>query len=237
LRAKQSKAASVFLNVPYDLRFQPLYLAYIVGVTAFGLVPRATLEIPGGTRRLERIFSLIKSCQYSIHDLSRVQLDRSPPRTPRFNMPFELGLTVAWDSLHQKEHTWFVFESKVRRVAKSLSDLDGTDIYIHGGSIDGVFRELGNAFVRAKSQPSFQAMHRILTDLRNDVPNILRNAGAQSVFEARAFKDICIAASGLTNVHVSRVRALEERERAAYAKQPQRPDELIPWQEAARPRE
>jgi hypothetical protein len=71
LRAKQSKAASVFLNVPYDLRFQPLYLAYIVGVTAFGLVPRATLEIPGGTRRLERIFSLIKSCQYSIHDLSR----------------------------------------------------------------------------------------------------------------------------------------------------------------------
>jgi hypothetical protein len=98
-------------------------------------------------------------------------------------------------------------------------------------------RELGNAFVRAKSQPSFQAMHRILTDLRIDVPNILRNAGAQSVFEARAFKDICIAASGLTNVHVSRVRALEERERAAYAKQPQRPDELIPWQEAAWPRE
>jgi hypothetical protein len=28
-----------FLNIPYDKRFENLYLAYIVGLTAFGLVP------------------------------------------------------------------------------------------------------------------------------------------------------------------------------------------------------
>jgi len=34
--------------------------------------------------------------QYSFHDLSRVELDKKLPPTPRFNMPFELGLVVAW---------------------------------------------------------------------------------------------------------------------------------------------
>src|SRR5271154_6098865 len=85
---------AVFLNIPYDDRFENLLLAYIAGITAFGFVPRATLEIPYSQRRLERIIALIASSQYSIHDLSRVQLDPTAPRTPRFNMPFELGLTV-----------------------------------------------------------------------------------------------------------------------------------------------
>jgi hypothetical protein len=29
----------VFLNVPYDARFQPLYVAYIVGLTQLALRP------------------------------------------------------------------------------------------------------------------------------------------------------------------------------------------------------
>ena len=73
---------SVFLNIPYDTRFQPLYLAYIVGLTELGLTPKATLAIPGGLNRLDRIFALIQSCRYSIHDLSRIQIDRNPPPTP-----------------------------------------------------------------------------------------------------------------------------------------------------------
>jgi hypothetical protein len=196
--------ASVFLNVPYDSRFRSLYLAYIAGISAFRLAPRATLEIPGGERRLQRILSLISGCRYSIHDLSRVQLDRNPPCTPPFNMPFELGLAVAWENSQSAgEHTWFVFETKLRRVNKSLSDLDGSDVYIHGGTVEGVFRQLGNAFVRAEAQPSVQEMRLILSDLRKEIPAILSRSGARSVFEARAFRNICIAASASADVHVS----------------------------------
>ena len=72
---------SVFLNIPYDDAFENLLLAYIAGLSAFGFAPRATLEIPFSRRRLERILSLIESSEYSIHDLSRVQLDRYAPRT------------------------------------------------------------------------------------------------------------------------------------------------------------
>ena len=113
------------------------------------MTPRTTLEIPGSERRLDRIFKLIRECSYSIHDLSRVQLDRKPPATPRFNMPFELGLAVANEKLGG-EHVWFVFEKMDGRLEKSLSDLKGTDIYIHRGKPGGVFAKLGNAFLRPK---------------------------------------------------------------------------------------
>jgi hypothetical protein len=196
--------ANVFLNIPYDQPFQNLFLAYIAGMSAFGLVPRATLEIRGGTRRLDRIFALIKTCPYSVHDLSRVELDMKRPPTPRFNMPFELGLSVAWAKLGlgPKQHTWFVYEAKKRRITKSLSDLNGTDIYIHDGKVGGVFRELCNAFVRSGRQPSVQQMRRIYRDMRNSLRAILKGAGTKSVFQARTFKDICVVASASANEHV-----------------------------------
>jgi hypothetical protein len=186
---------SAFLNVPYDDRFKDLYLAFIAGLTAFGLVPRATLEIPGGTRRLDRIFELITSCQYSFHDLSRVQLDHQRPKTPRFNMPFELGLVAGWLKTSRKsDHTWFVFEAVRRRLSKSLSDLDGTDPYIHDERPQGVFRELGNALVRSGKQPTVRQMRNIYNNIKTVSPLIVKNAGARSLFEARVFKQLVVLA-------------------------------------------
>lgn len=189
---------SVFLNIPYDASFQNLYLAYIAGVSSFGLIPRATLEIPGGERRLDRIFSLIRSCAYSLHDLSRVELDPHPPRTPRFNMPFELGLAVSWQKLKRANHTWFVFEAIAKRAEKSLSDLSGTDVYIHNGNARGVFTQLCNAFVRLKSQPTTQEMAQTYLDLRDLLPRLQKQTGAASPFEARIFQDLALAARKLT---------------------------------------
>ena len=100
--------ASVFLNIPYDAAFENLLLAYIAAISAFGFTPRATLQIPFGQRRLDRIVQLIRQSKYSIHDLSRVQLGRRAPRTPRFNMPFELGLTIALEKTVHTEHEWVV---------------------------------------------------------------------------------------------------------------------------------
>lgn len=124
---------AVFLNIPYDPSFLQLYIAYISGLIHLGLIPRVTLRLPGGARRLDKIFAEIKGCRFSIHDLSQVRLDRKPPATPRFNMPFELGLAVAWEKLNPGKHTWFVFEGVNYRILKSLSDLNGSDPQIHVG--------------------------------------------------------------------------------------------------------
>jgi hypothetical protein len=193
------KDISVFLNVPYDAAFENLLLAYIAVISAYGFSPRATLEIPFGQRRLDRILTLIRQSQYSIHDLSRVQLDRKPPRTPRFNMPFELGLTIALERTAHPDHSWIVCETVLRRVNKSLSDLDGTDAYIHGGTIKGVFREMGNAFVGSSRQPTVTEMTQIYRVLRAQFSSVLKRAGAKDAFNARVFKELCVLASTAAN--------------------------------------
>lgn len=196
---------SAFLNIPYDTRFNNLYLAYIAGLSAFGLVPRATVEIPGSQRRLDRILSLIKSCCYSFHDLSRVQLDRTPPMTPRFNMPFELGLAVSWSNgPRQTNHTWFVFEARRHRIQKSLSDLNGTDVYIHDGTADGVLRELGNAMVR-EHQPTIREMRRIFDDLKIASAKLKQDHGTSSLYDARMFKDLVVLARRSSEIRIPRL--------------------------------
>jgi hypothetical protein len=180
----RGRERSVFLNIPYDPGFQKLYLAYIAGVSAFGLVPRATLEIPTSERRLDRIIGLIDECAYSIHDLSRVQLDRKAPSTPRFNMPFELGLAVARNK-SQGRQQWYVCESLKRRVNKSLSDLDGTEVHIHEGTLRGLFAVLGDIFVRRRRQPSVQ----------QNVSDLSRSIGKSADHPARCWHQRPLSAS------------------------------------------
>jgi hypothetical protein len=190
---RRAERYSVFLNIPYDSAFENLYLAYIAGLSAFGLIPRATLEIPTSRRRLERILGLIQQCGYSIHDLSRIQLDPRAPRVPRFNMPFELGLAVAHDARNSRQ-TWYVCETVPYRINKSLSDLDGTDVRIHGGTVRGVFGALCEIFVRKTRQPSVQEMYRIYLVIRRNLPRIMRQAGARDAYSARVFRDLIFAA-------------------------------------------
>jgi len=194
------EADSVFLNVPYDAEFRELYLAYIVGLIELGLTPKATLGIPSGSGRLGKILALIQSCRSSIHDLSRCELDTNPPHpTPRFNMPFELGLAVAWSKLTPKKHDYFVFETVTRRAQKSLSDLNEADLQVHQGAPSGVMRELCNAFVRRIKKPDVPQMLSAYHELSGLLPELMKQSGAQTVFEAGMFSRIITVSTELRN--------------------------------------
>jgi hypothetical protein len=186
---------TVFLNVPYDAPFRSLFVAYVVGLDQLGMVPAATLAIPGGDARLDRIFELVQGCRYSIHDLSRVQVSRTPPATPRFNMPFQLGMCVAWAKLYPRQHTYFAFEAVHRRAEKSLSDMAGTDFNIHDGRPEGVMRELCNAFVRQSRRPTVPEMMQAYRSVQELIPAMMKSTGARSLFEARAFEDLIALAA------------------------------------------
>ena len=202
--SQPSAEVSVFLNIPYDRRFSKLGLAYIAGIASFGLRPRTTLEIPGSERRLDRITELIRACQYSIHDLSRVQINREYPPTPRFNMPFELGMAVAIakSDSNGPQGNWFVFETMKRRVQKSLSDLDGTEIYYHGGTVRGIFGQLANAFVRSARQPTVGRMEEIFEELQNYLPAIRREAGSPDMFAASVFTRLVVFARTIADAQI-----------------------------------
>jgi len=185
---------AAFINVPYDQQFEPLFLALIAGLVGFGLIPQAVLQIPGSQRRLDRLFALMYSCRYSFHDLSRVELEAKRPPTPRFNMPFELGLAVAWAERVDRKHRWYVFEGKNYRVAKSLSDIDGTQIYVHGGTPTGVLRQLTNALARTKNQPTVQELKAVYRDLQRAAINIKKAHATKSLYDTRPFQDLVYAA-------------------------------------------
>lgn len=186
---------AVFLNIPYDQGFRSLYLAYIAGLVRLGFEPRVTFARPNETGRLDRILAEIQGCRYSIHDLSRVGLDRNGQfATPRFNMPFELGLAVTWTKLNPAKHAWFVFEAKAYRVQKSLSDLNGADPFIHDGRVQGIMRELCNAFVRPRNQPTVPQMMNTYRIVSRRCIKIMADTGAKNLFEARAFQGLCYAA-------------------------------------------
>ena len=185
---------AAFLNVPYDKKYEDLYLAFIAGLCGFGLTPHATIEIPGSARRLDRIFKLIRDCRYSFHDLSRVELNRKPPATPRFNMPFELGLAVAWAKTGQRGHEWFVFESVRHRINKSLGDLDGTDPYIPHARPSRLLYALTNALTRRKHRPTVKELENIYDDLKKATIVIKRDLKTDSLFDARPFADLVVCA-------------------------------------------
>jgi hypothetical protein len=193
-------ANSVFLNIPYDEEFSSLYVAYIVGLFYLGLVPHLASEIPGGAPRLQRISALVRSCRYSIHDLSRIELSTGSSPAPRFNMPLELGMTITWADLNPDRHTWFVFESEPYRIQRSTSDLNGTDAYIHGGSPEGILRELRNAFWRgdAPSVAKMLGTHRfVVVNLKR---HILPEAGASNIYAPAVFRQLCLLCSNLTGL-------------------------------------
>lgn len=225
----ESGARNVFINVPYDESYEPLFLAWIAGLVGLGFEPVATLMVPETPGRLQRIVNLIRSSPVSVHDLSRVEssagsapahpvphaiptpglasaLDdllerarvrgaRLPQRlrdqatalvataVPRFNMPFELGLAVAWrelekdrllggreprDESEQARLPQFrVFEAVEHRHRRSLSDLGGSDAYIHGGTAAGLLDQLLNAFPFERATlERLQAIHARLLDYR-----------------------------------------------------------------------
>jgi hypothetical protein len=187
--ASRKRHQSVFLNVPYDSRFEGLYLAYIVGLTQLGLTINATLAVPN-QGRLDRIVALIEESDVSIHDLSRIELSRG---IPRFNMPLELGVALYRSHTTNGRHAVFIFEKKPYRMQQSTSDISGIDPQIHNGRPTGVMAGLRNIFYQADGTTvpemlsSYRAVKRRLNELR-------RNAGSQSLFEASVFNDLVVAA-------------------------------------------
>ena len=112
------KDGHVFINVPFDERYEPLFLALVAGFVGLRLTPRSILEIPTTKDRLRRLWRLIQQCHFSIHDLSRTQLSRNGFRVPRFNMPSEAGLAIAFGlgSRHQSR----VFEETPYRIQHTM---------------------------------------------------------------------------------------------------------------------
>lgn len=179
----------VFINAPFDDRYEPLFVALVGMLVFLGQKPRCVLEIrEQGDGRLARILDLIRSCRISVHDLSRVG-------TPvRFNMPFELGIACALKLLHPLDYEVFVLDATPYRLDKTLSDYKGRDPLIHHGTIDGLLACLLDAFVSADA-PSATDI-RVALRVLNDVAIQLKDeVKSNTLFRASLFHSLVRAAT------------------------------------------
>jgi hypothetical protein len=179
-----------------------VYLAFIAGVSGYGLVPTAAVRDPSSRFQLDRIFELISAADYSFHDLSWMSLDRSAPRTPRLNMAFELGLAIALSRAPRAHHEWFVFDTVPYRVDKALSDLGGIRPRIHDMSPESVLRCLMNALGRQKHQPTFANLIAIYSTVEQMARRIKRDY-SDDLFDTRPFADLAYIANEAAHIHIA----------------------------------
>lgn len=220
---QRARLKTAFINLAYVDSNEGLYLALIAGLAGFGLVPVAALHDPTSTPQLSRIYTLIQESVISFHDLSYLKLDPPGPRTPRFNMPFELGLAVAVSFNGSRQHRWFVLEKKPHRAAKSLSDISGTNVQIHDGRAPSVLRAISNALARHNPRPTLRQLEAIYADVRKKARSLKTVDGWPSVFLQAPFKELRVLASMSASTHVPGLQPFTPAIQQRYGGRTRRP--------------
>lgn len=152
-----------------------------------GYMPRCALDSSdSGAVRFAEIVNMITACDWSIHDISRVELDRTS-LLPRFNMPLELGadlgLRLAGPPLQRRRKT-LILDAEAHRYDKTLSDISGMDIQAHRNNMSEIIRQVrdwlnanraagstplpGAAAINADHNAYLEMAHDIIANLRLD---------------------------------------------------------------------
>jgi hypothetical protein len=138
VKSSSKRTDAVFLNVPFDEEYRPLFQALIFTIWDCGFTVRCALEnADSGEVRVQKIARIIGACRYGIHDISRTQLDPANG-LPRFNMPFELGLFLGarWLGVpKQRRKQTLILDQEPYRYQKFISDIAGQDIKAHGNDL------------------------------------------------------------------------------------------------------
>jgi hypothetical protein len=137
----------VFLNIPFDSKYDPFLRALVFTVHDCGLVARCARELDNsGQVRLEKIYELMGESRYGIHDISRTSLDRVN-RLPRFNMPLELGIFLGatrFGTGKQRDKSCLILDRDPDRYQKYCSDIAGQDIRAHQNRLAEVVKAVRN---------------------------------------------------------------------------------------------
>lgn len=186
---------NVFINCPFDSKYWPLFYAITFTVYRCGFYPKCSLEEDDSSEfRLSKILAIINDCKYSIHDLSRTELDEKN-KLPRFNMPFELGLFWATKQFGNGRHKYkkaIILDRRMYRYQKFISDLNGIDPRIHSNDQKKVIRIVRNwlrTSSRRKGLPGDVTIWNEYSKFKKQLPKILSNAGITK--EGLEFNDFC----------------------------------------------
>lgn len=186
---------SVFINCPFDSAYAEIFEAVVFTVIVCGFRPLcARIKLDSSEFRLNKIIDLIAASKYSIHDLSRVELDEVS-LLPRFNMPLELGLDLGCKrfSPARKAKSLLIFDSQSYRFQKYISDLGGQDVANHGNDPTLAIASIRNWLHAESGQrlPGPSALNVRYEKFKSDLPEVCVKLDVQQA--EMTFVDFCQA--------------------------------------------
>lgn len=117
----------VFINCPFDDEYLILLRPLLFTVIYLEYTPLISSQRnDSGEVRLNKILSLIKESELSIHDLSRVKAEKEGDFF-RLNMPFELGIDWGYRYFSGNNKPFLVLEADKYTASRALSDFSGCD--------------------------------------------------------------------------------------------------------------
>lgn len=191
-------SSDVFINCPFDEDYTPLFHAMIFCVFDCGFRARSAQEVEDGSEvRLNKIERIIGECKFSIHDISRVELNHHS--LPRFNMPFELGLFLGAKRFGKAPHTekqCMILDRQKFRYQKFLSDIAGQDIQSHQKQPKRIIictRNFLNGVSGRKTIPGGEYIFTRYQKFKKDLPKILMET--KLTRDELGFNEFCTLAS------------------------------------------
>ncbi len=179
--AKKLLNSDVFVNCPFDPKFLKIFRAIVFAVRACGFSPRCAQDENDGAKvRIDKIYDLIGDCDWGIHDLSEVTLDKGT-NMPRFNMPLELGISLGakrYGGPRQRMKRILILDKGPHSYGASTSDISGQDNACHSGKPEQVIKEVRNwlscnQIGNASPLPGGQALVNDYGNVRTEIDKLI----------------------------------------------------------------
>ena len=184
---------NVFLNCPFDLAYNPLFNGMVFAVHDCGFNARCALEEEDASQvRIDKIYNIIETCRYGIHDISRTELDKTSGY-PRFNMPLELGVFLGAKKFginEQKRKSCLILDKEPYRYQQFISDIAGQDIQAHNNNPEEIIKVVRNWLRNASKRetiPSGSIIWEHYQDFMRDLPQLAQEC--QLEIEELIFND------------------------------------------------
>jgi hypothetical protein len=172
---------------------QHLFNAMLFAVHDCGFIVRCALEAEDASQvRIDKIYNIIRTCRYGIHDISRTELDETSGY-PRFNMPLELGVFLGAKEFginEQKRKNCLILDKEPYRYQQFISDIAGQDIQAHNNSPEEIIKVVRNWLRTASGRETIPGGHILWERYQafmEDLPQMAQ--GFQLEVEDLIFKD------------------------------------------------
>lgn len=184
IRKTANYPRNVFINCPFDSRYAPIFESIVFTVMACGFRPvSARQRLDSAEVRIDKIVELIGDARFSIHDLSRTEIDTATDY-PRFNMPLELGVDIGCRrfSGNRSDKTSLILVHELFEHHKFISDIAGQDPVAHDDNPSVVIRKVRD-WLRTESGerdvPGPKTIVRRYEQFRHDLPEIADTLGLE----------------------------------------------------------